>query len=284
LDEQGAQGVNYFSYLIFQAPFAISYHGIWLPDFAHAWFLPYLFAYSVCVVALRQLAPRACAWLQTGLERAPIAVIVLSVMFWFTFIEGFVAPRHPISGIIFTDLTAHLKFAPIFLLGTLVGKSRLFREKLTAARWLLWPTALALLALSIYLQWQTPPHLGATPPLAALATRGLYGGAMLFAVVAFGEWALNRPSAFLNYATDAILPVYLMHQTVLVIVADQIVSRHWPLAAELFVLFTCTSLIPLALYHVMVRHTPWLRVLFGLRRVAPARTSAPPIAPNLAGA
>jgi glucan biosynthesis protein C len=88
----------------------------------------------------------------------------------------------------------------------------------------------------------------------------------------------------LNYATDAILPVYLMHQTVLVIVADQIVSRHWPLAAELFVLFTCTSLIPLALYHVMVRHTPWLRVLFGLRRVAPARTSAPPIAPNLAGA
>ncbi|MEJ0059754.1 MAG: acyltransferase family protein [Terricaulis sp.] len=271
LDAHAADAGNYLNYLVFHAPFAVSYHGIWLPDFAHAWFLPYLFAYSVGAVAFWRFASRHYLQVQRVLERTPVGLIIAAVMAWFAVIEIFVAPAHPVSGIIFTDITAHLKFAPIFLFGTFVAKSCVFRSNLVDSRWVLWPLALALLTLSLYLQGVTPPHLGVLPPAEMLATRGLYGGAMLFAVAAFGEWALNRPSAALTYATDAILPVYLMHQTVLVIVADQIVFHHWPLATELAVLFASASLIPLFIYHVVVRHTPWLRVLFGLRPAAPTR-------------
>jgi peptidoglycan/LPS O-acetylase OafA/YrhL len=285
LDENGEHAGNYLNYLIFHAPFAVRYNGFWLPDFAHAWFLPYLFVYSAAVVAFWRFANGAYAGLQHILERAPVGVLIGATMAWFAIVETWIAPNHPVSGIIFTDITAHLKFAPVFLFGTLVAKSPLFRKNLVSARWALWPLALALLAANLYLLNLTPPRLGVTLPASMLALRGFYGGAMLFSVAAFGEWALNRPSAALTYATDAILPVYLMHQTMLVLVADKIVFHHWPLAAELVTLFASASLLPLAIYHVAVRHTPWLRVLFGLRPATPTRASqAPPQAPNLAGA
>jgi hypothetical protein len=95
--------------------------------------------------------------------------------------------------------------------------------------------------------------------------RGCYAVCMLFGVLGLAMWAFTRPSNLLTWASDAILPVYLMHQTVLVVVADALVGRRLPLSVELVVLFGATLLIPIAIYCVLVRRTTWLRVLFGLR-------------------
>jgi hypothetical protein len=106
---------------------------------------------------------------------------------------------------------------------------------------------------------------------------------MLFSVVAFGYWALNRPSPTLSYASDAILPVYLMHQTTLILAADAIVGQRWPFLVEATALVAAAGLAPLALYHVLVRRTPWLRFLFGLRpklRVAPPPPPQPEPVPD----
>jgi hypothetical protein len=108
------------------------------------------------------------------------------------------------------------------------------------------------------------------------ASRGLYGGVMLWSVLALGQWALDRPSRALTYASDAILPVYLMHQTVLILVADLILTQRWPLPVEFATLFLAASVLPLTIYHLAVRRTPWLRFLFGLR--PKLREAAPPAA------
>jgi len=98
-------------------------------------------------------------------------------------------------------------------------------------------------------------------------------GVALLAVVAFAATFLRRPSKALSYATDAILPIYLMHQTVLVVAADVIVPQRWPLVLEMPVLVALTLLVPLAIYHVLVRPFVVSRVLFGLR--PHARPTAP---------
>lgn len=267
LDNTGAAEMPYLDFLLHQARYAVSYHGVWLPDFAHAWFLPYLFVYSALGAVFMRFLPRAFARLEAVTANAPVWTIVAGTMAWFAFVEVKVWPQHPVSGLLFPDLGAHFKFAPVFFLGLMLGRSEAFTARLVKLKVPLWIATAALFAVSAALQWREV-GMDASRDAHALGwffARGLYGGAMLFSIAAFAAWALNRPSNFLTYATDAILPVYLMHQTVLVIVADRIVDRGYSLGAEFFTLVAATALIPLGVYHVMVRTTPWLRVLFGLR-------------------
>lgn len=267
LDETGQPAESYINYLLHHARFAVSEFGIWLPDFAHAWFLPYLFVYSAMAAIASHGAPRAFASLQGTLERAPLWALVGGTMAWFAATEALIWPQFPVSGLLFPDLGAHAKFAPVFFVGVLLGKSRIVVERLVAHKVTLSVLALGLLTASLllkggYTELPTNPDLRA---LEWLCVRGLYGGVMLYAVLALAAWGLNKPSKAMTYATDAILPVYLMHQTVLIVTADLIVGRHWPVFAEWATIMAATVLVPLAAYHVLVRHVPPLRVLFGLR-------------------
>ncbi len=286
LDEAHMPRGGYFDYLLHQSMSVVRSDGLWLPDFAHAWFLPFLFTYSVAALAFIKGAPRIALALQRLIERAPLWSIIAATMLWFAFLERWVLPQRPMTGILTDDLSGHLKFAPVFALGVLLAKSESFHVKALGARRRVWIVAGALLAISLVALWAN----GVEPHAYSLTkiTRGFYGGVMIFAVYIFAGVALDRPSKLLSYGTDAVLPVYLMHQTVLVVVGDKIVGRHWPPPLELAALLGATALIPLAIYHVFVRETPWLRVLFGLRpHLRPERTSmaekqplaAPPRAP-----
>lgn len=280
LDEVAGYRPPYLEYLVQQAPFAIQRHGFSMPDFGHAWFLPYLFTYSVLAVAIWHWAPKLFERVQRRVEATPIWAIVLTAMGWLAFVEGIVLQRFPTTGYLVPDIGGHLKFFPVFALGVLVAKSTVFSENLSRVKTRLWLVAGVTVAISLFLQWRfldSHPNLDGSPT-AWYTARGVFGGVMLFSVIAFAGWALNRPSRFLTYATDAILPVYLMHQAVLVIVADRVVRHQWPVGIEFVILFSTTLGIPLIIYHLIVRPMPWLRMLFGLRphiRGGPVRASAP---------
>lgn len=280
LNELGANTEqDYLSYLLHEAPFAVSYLGGHIPQFAHAWFLPYLFVYSLVAGLVWWFAPRVFRLLQTGVERVPAPIWILATMAWFAFIEAAIPANAPGDRLFVTDYRAHLKFVPIFTLGVLLGRSIFFQRRLDGIKLPVWVAAAALLFASVGLEWLVlhgRPDLN----LSWLISRGLYGGAMLWGVMAFGYWALNRPSPGLTYASDAILPVYLMHQTALILVADAVVAQRWPLPLEFATLFAAASLLPIAVYHLVVRRTPWLRFLFGLRPKLREPTERAPPSPT----
>ncbi len=279
LDEMGDPTQHdYLRYLLHEAPFAVSAFGLHVPQFAHAWFLPYLFAYSLLIGVLWWGAPKLFAAIQRGIERVHAGVWVAGTMAWFTFLELAGPQNQQGDHLFFTDAQAHLKFLPLFIFGVMIGKSDTFSRQLDGLKYPLWGAAAALMLTSCALEWMfLHSEIGAAP---WLGTRGLYGGAMLFSVLAFGHWALSRPTAASRYAADAILPIYLMHQTALIVTADMIVSRAWPLHIEAFTLIAATTALPLAAYHFFVRHTPVLRFLFGLR---PHLRQEPPLPPTPEG-
>jgi glucans biosynthesis protein C len=265
LDDLGAHAHHgYLNYLVREAPFVEPYLGLHLPQFAHAWFLPYLFAYSALAGFLWWFAPRIFRGLQTAVERVPALAWVVATMAWFVFIEVTFDLRAPGDRLFVTDWGGHAKFLPVFMIGVLIGKSAQFLKPLVRFKFVLWAAAATMLFGSVGLEWL---YLHGREELydVWLVSRGLYGGAMLWSVITFAHWALNRPSRTLTYASDAILPVYLMHQTALVVVAHTAVAQHWPLPFEMTTLFLAAALAPLVIYHVAIRHTPWLRFLFGLR-------------------
>lgn len=288
LDEAGQSTQDgYLSFLLHNAPFAIEYNGLMLPDFAHAWFLPYLFVYSVLALLVWRAAPRTTAAALRLVERTPLWILITCAMAWLAVVETLIIPRWPMSGYLWPDLGAHAKFLPVFMFGVLVAKSEPFRQTLTQHVGRLWMAAVLLLAVKLFLKWSFLAQglMFTGSPLEWYTARGLFAGVMLFAVPAFAASFLNRSSALLVYATDAILPVYLMHQTVLIVLADVVVTKGLPLALELPLLLGATLLIPVAVYHVLVRRTRWLRVLFGLRPEARKggrrRTPAPDAPPLL---
>ena len=287
MDNEHAAAVDYLDFLLLRARYAVEENGVWLPDFANAWFLPYLFLYSAIAAFFWAFARGLIAWLQRGVEQAPVWLLALIAAVWFGFVESVVIPHNPVSGLMFPDLGGHLRFAPVFAFGLLVGKSDVFIRKLLGAKVMLWLLGAALLAATLSMQWRMELDAAAVEPLFRdgwRVLRGAYAAAMLFGVLAFGMWAFTRQSGFMTWASDAILPVYLMHQTVLVVVADALVPQRLPLAAEMPILFAATLLAPIVIYSVVVRHTSWLRVLFGLRpkpRPWPMKSQAPTPGPGI---
>jgi surface polysaccharide O-acyltransferase-like enzyme len=103
-----------------------------------------------------------------------------------------------------------------------------------------------------------------------------YGAATVLAILAAGQALLNVPSPQLTYFSDAIMPVYLMHQVVIVIAGTALLKAGLPGWVEYPALLTATALIPLVIYHLAVRRFDPLRFVFGLKTLPMRdRTSQP---------
>lgn len=79
---------------------------------------------------------------------------------------------------------------------------------------------------------------------------------------------LNFKNKLLTYANEAALPFYLLHQTVILLVAFYIVQLHWNIASKFFAISTASLIIVMALYEMMVRRINPIRVLFGMKQIA----------------
>ncbi len=95
--------------------------------------------------------------------------------------------------------------------------------------------------------------------------------AWLVAITGFAR-ALARPSPFLRYATPAVYPFYILHQTVAVIAAFYLVQGDLAVPAKYLLTAAFTFLGSWLLYEGLVRRVGILRLLFGMAPMP----SAPP--------
>jgi peptidoglycan/LPS O-acetylase OafA/YrhL len=121
----------------------------------------------------------------------------------------------------------------------------------------------------------------AVPPHALiLLCRCVYGALQwlaMAAVVGFARRHLNRDNAARRYLTTAIFPVYILHQTVIVIVAHALkpANLYAPVEGLLLVLVTAASCF---LGYEAIRRIAPLKPLFGLaldKRAGAPRSDAP---------
>lgn len=93
---------------------------------------------------------------------------------------------------------------------------------------------------------------------------------MIVGAVGYARGFLERPSAALSYLAEASLPVYLLHQTAIVVIAFHVVgtSLAWP--AQAMLIFVSSIGASFALYEV-VRRISVTRFLFGMRPLAARR-------------
>jgi peptidoglycan/LPS O-acetylase OafA/YrhL len=108
-------------------------------------------------------------------------------------------------------------------------------------------------------------------PLTGLVIAGMLGRWMVIVgLLGVGRRHLDTPSPQLAYLAEGSYPVYILHQTVIVVLAFYVVQLQWAWFAQWLLLLALATAGTFALYEGVRRAGP-LRFLFGMR---PARRDA----------
>ncbi len=249
------------------------------PTWNHMWFVAYLLVYSLILALVLLIFPRLGARLQAGLDRVlkgpglliwPIVFLALTRMF--------LMPRFEVTHALVDDWYNHAVSLPAFLLGFGLAKSEVLRERLIGARW----TALTLAVVS-WAGWASYVWIyradDANPAEALrLIMRCVYAidqWCAIAAILGFGAKHLNRDAPALRYLTLAVFPLYIVHQTLIVVMAHHLARLALPQGVEAGILIAATFAGCFATYEI-VRRIPVVCWLFGLKSQPGAEASRPP--------
>ena len=87
----------------------------------------------------------------------------------------------------------------------------------------------------------------------------------IIAILGFGSRYLNFNNKFLGYANEAVLPFYILHQTIILIIGFFVVQWSMGIAPKYFIISTTSFVAIMAIYELLVRRINVLRFLFGMR-------------------
>jgi glucan biosynthesis protein C len=86
---------------------------------------------------------------------------------------------------------------------------------------------------------------------------------------------LNYGTPFLSYANEAVLPFYILHQTVLLCVGYFVVQWAIPDLLKWVIILMVSFPIIMVLYEFLVRRYNVMRVLFGMKLRAKVHAAQP---------
>jgi glucan biosynthesis protein C len=95
-------------------------------------------------------------------------------------------------------------------------------------------------------------------------TRSFNSWFWLVAILGFGSKYLSFSNEVLKYAREAVLPFYILHQTVIVIIGFYIASWETSVMVKYATLSTLSFAIIIAVYDLLIKRVKVLRFLFGM--------------------
>lgn len=269
------------SYIDFMGLYLAGYSGfcatagncLVLPTWNHLWFLPYLFLYTLLLwLALRrwpslleQLSNRIGKLMKgVGLLVWPALYLALTLLL--------LRKNFPQNYSVWGDWFAHSQYLAIFILGAVLartqGTSSDIWRQMAQWRWI----ALAL-ALAAWLVLVQAPWLAREAQL-PMRSIGPWAYSMqqwcaIVAALGFAQVHLNRDGPARRYLTEAVFPVYILHQTLILLLAHSFAPLTLHPVLEGGLLVGLTFALSLAGFE-MVRRVRRLRPLFGLHLIKPA--------------
>jgi hypothetical protein len=91
----------------------------------------------------------------------------------------------------------------------------------------------------------------------------------IVAAIGFARVHLNRDHAWRPTLAESVFPVYIVHQTLIIVFAMVLAPLRWSAAIEGPVLVVLTFAASFAAY-LLVRRVSWLRAVFGLNPIGSA--------------
>ena len=266
------------SYFDFMQLYLSAYHGfcrsscLIMPTWNHLWFVPYLWCYSVLLAGLMfisrarfDVVARGLGALLSGWKLIVLPLAALALL------RILLAARFPNTHALIDDWYSHANYFLLFLMGALLAQQATFWQEVQNMRWISLGLALSSWAILI-IYYALPDSSFALGQIDFWRTlmRTVYvccEWTAIIAVCGFAHRHLQFDSAGRRYLTQAVFPLYILHQTIIVVLAHALKPAHIPPPIEAMILVVLTFSLAFGIFEI-VRRVPLLRPLFGLGRQA----------------
>lgn len=165
----------------------------------------------------------------------------------------------------------------LLIYGFLIAADARFDQAIQRHRWVALGLAVPMVAVVLVTGLPSESaRWGAAGPILDVILLALAGWFWLVAILGFGRRYLNIAHPSLRYAGEAVLPFYILHQPVIVVIGS--VIRTWDLSIGLKYLIVSTAAfaVIVLVYEVLVRHFNLLRFLFGMKLLDRRQVAARP--------
>lgn len=248
-----------------------------LPTWNHLWFVAYLWVYTVALWLLWKTMPRLLQAASEPVSRwlAGIGLLLWPVLFLGTARVALIGVFESTHALV-DDWYNHVQYFGVFLLGFLIARSDSVWAAMQRFRWVA-------LALWLGSWWAIVAYFGhfvdVEPPqwlrLLMRTAWGLNQWCAIVAILGFVRRFAPGDGPVLRYLSQAVFPVYILHQTLIVVLAHHFKTFGLPPRVEGPLLIVLTLVLCFAGYE-LVRRIGWLRPLFGLKTWQSAGAAAAP--------
>jgi glucans biosynthesis protein C len=232
-----------------------------LPTWNHLWFLPYVWIYTVAFAALVALAPKVHGTVASAIEQATAKrgtgglLLLLVPMLCLALARWALQQRYPSNHALWGDWFNHTMYASMFLAGAWMATQPKLWDRVAATRW----PALLTAALAWSAMVDAPPTTAWTHTVTAV-----FQWSALMAAFGFAKQHLNVDGPWRQSLNEAVFPVYLLHQTVIVVASQWLLPLGWKPFVEGPLLVAITLVVSTAFYFA-VRPINTLRPWVGLK-------------------
>jgi glucans biosynthesis protein C len=255
------------SYLDFLALYFTHYKGfceknacLILPTWNHLWFLPYLFLYSVILAVFVAYRPSALARVAEKIESksasmhswlilllVPMAVLFgLRLSLW---------ARFPSTHALLDDVFNHAVYGCMFAAGAIFASGSLLWSRVKGLRLAAYVLAISFWAILVFIKPAKPLEHGVI---------AIFQWSALMALLGFAYTHLNFDSAWRAKLSQAVFPVYIFHQTILIASSQWLAPWHLGAALESSTILLLTVCGSYALY-LLCRRVSFLQMWVGIK-------------------
>ncbi len=254
-----------------------------LPDlnFFHLWFLYYLFMFSIVTIPLLASWAKGGKSIITKLATAMdkpwtlplLLVLPLAAADAFLSQDGFWGSRGGSGG---WSIVAYIQF---FVFGYLIfANAKIMESVKKIAWWALGGVVVTVpLMLAVFFDYLVNPgdHFGSPMYVLAMTVEAINTWCFLVAILGLAGRFLNQSNRFLTYANEAVLPFYILHQTVIVSIGYYVIPWSTGVGIKYLVIST-TSFVAIMVIYELIRRVNVLRFVFGMRQVRRPRSAPEP--------
>jgi glucans biosynthesis protein C len=227
-----------------------------MPTWNHLWFLPYLWTYTMIVFCVVKVWPNCIAIIAKKLDHHanPAALFIAPILLIFV-IRLTLAPRFPITHALIDDWYSHTMYFTMFAIGAMFGSSQVTWAKLAAVRWIALTIAIACWGIFAFASTQKPIR---------YLIVSIFHWCAICAAFGFAKQLFNRDFRFRAILTEAVFPIYVLHQTIIIVASQWLLPFRLPPAIEGPLLVAATFAVSFALF-ALIKKSSTLRPWFGIR-------------------
>lgn len=234
----------------------------------HLWFLPYLLIFSLTLLPIFiYLKKHPSNWFITQINqliKKPLGLYLFIVPLYF--IEAYLEPRFPVTHGLVGDWFTIISCSTLFFFGFV----------LISVKDSFWPTVeehrkfyliSGIISFTIMFLITSRFEDSASRHYTEAFFKVVNLWSWILALFGFAAKYLNKESNILSYSNTAVYPFYILHQTVMIVMAYYLMNLEWTLSLKAFIMVIGTFGFSWLIYEFLIRRWKYIRPFFGLKNI-----------------